>query len=199
MADIVVIVAAVFLGFMAIGVPLPALPVFIHDQLGCGGLLVGWVIATQSIATLVTRPLAARLSDDRSPRVAAIAGLGGCAAAATLYLFASLLSTKPAASLAVLFAGRSALGLGESLLITGALAWGIGLAGPGRAGKVMAWVGIAMYGALAVGAPLGGALLWSGGFLPVAVAAASFPLAGIAVSGMASPVAGAVQPPVSFL
>ena len=44
--------------------------------------------------------------------------------------------------------------MGESLVITAALAWGVSLAGRERSGVVMAWVGIAMYGALALGAPL---------------------------------------------
>ncbi len=57
-------------------------------------------------------------------------------------------------SLIVLISGRFLLGLSESLLITGALAWGIGLAGPKNAGKVMSWSGMAMYGSIAASSPL---------------------------------------------
>jgi MFS family permease len=193
------VAAAVFLGFMVIGVPLPVLSIFVHDQLGFTSLIVGWVIATQSIAALLTRPIAAGLSDSRGPRAAATAGLCACAAAAVFYVASSLIPAWPELAIVILFAGRASLGLGESLLITGALAWGIGLAGPARAGTVMAWVGIAMYGALAIGAPLGGELAHGGGFLAVAVAAVAFPLIGFAVSRLARPVAGAGQEPVPFL
>jgi MFS family permease len=198
-AHVSVVVAAVFLGFMTVGVPLPVLPVFIHDQLGFSSVMVGWVIAAQSIATLLSRPAAAALSDSKGPRAAATAGLCACAVAALLYMAASSLVARPALSLAALYLGRGALGLSESLLITGALAWGIGLAGPARTGKVMAWVGIAMYGALAAGAPVGWGLLPAGGFFAVAVAAMAFPFCGLLAARLAPPVAGAEQPPVAFV
>jgi len=86
----------------------------------------------------------------------------------------------PTASLTTLLVGRGLLGLGESLVITGALAWGIALVGRERTGVVMAWVGIAMYGALAAGAPLGLALDARFGFAGMSLAAAAAPLLALA-------------------
>ncbi len=72
--------------------------------------------------------------------------------------------------------GRILLGCGESLIVTGALSWGISLVGPQNAGKVMAWVGVAMYGAYAVGAPLGVVVNQDYGFNGIAVAVTLLPL-----------------------
>ena len=56
------------------------------------------------------------------------------------------------------------------------MSWGIGLVGPQNVGKVMAWVGIAMYGAYAVGAPLGVAVNQDYGFHGISVAVTLLPL-----------------------
>jgi predicted MFS family arabinose efflux permease len=100
--------------------------------------------------------------------------------------------------LAVLLAGRVLLGVGESLVITGVLSWGIALAGRQRSGMVMAWVGIAMYGALAVGSPLGSLLHARLGFVAVSCAAALAPpsaLAVVALAPVAPQLPGAVRLP----
>lgn len=190
----------VFFGFLAIGLPLTALPLHVHGALGLGAVMVGVVIGLQSVATLLTRRHAGVLSDTGGPKRAVLRGLAISALAGLCY---GLSTAVPAGvGLAVLLLGRVALGLGESLLITGALSWAIGVVGPQNSGKVMAWNGIAMYGALALGAPVGGALLsvklplaplshGLGGFALVAVAAALAPLVGLLVAVFVPPVAPA--------
>ncbi|BAN98297.1 hypothetical protein E05_35310 [Plautia stali symbiont] len=73
-------------------------------------------------------------------------------------------------------AKRAVLALGESLLATGALGWELGLVGPANAGKVMAWIGIAIYGAWALGAPLGVAIYHGWHFTGIAMAIIVVPL-----------------------
>jgi hypothetical protein len=71
-----------------------------------------------------------------------------------LYLIAALPKEfQPAASLAIVIAGRLAAGLGESQFVTGCVSWSIASVGPQRAGMSMSWTGIAMFAALAIGAP----------------------------------------------
>ncbi len=73
------------------------------------------------------------------------------------------------------------MGIGDSLFVTGISAWCVTAAGPGRAGRAMAWNGIAMYAALAAGAPVG-TTLYGLGFGAVAVAAVLLPAAGFALT-----------------
>ncbi len=178
---------AVFLGFLAVGIPLPALPLFVRDTLGFSPLLVGCVVSAQSAVTLLTRSRAGRACDHGGARRATILGLLACACSGSCCLLAACAWLAPAMALLLLFASRALLGVGESLLVTGALAWGVNVVGPGRTGQVMAWTGIAMYAALAAGAPLG-ALLWrTGGGVALGLAAGAFPLAGLACLALVSP------------
>lgn len=190
--------AMVFVEFLAMGLPLPVLPLRVHDALGFGTFLVGLAIGAQSWVTLLTRHAAGTRTDRRGPRGTAILGLSISALAGVTYAI-SWAVPNPAASLAVLLLGRGLLGLGESLVITSALAWGISLAGRERSGVVMAWVGIAMYGAFAVGAPLGSALDAHLGFVGLSIAAALAPLSGIGAAFLLRPVAptGGVRLPFS--
>lgn len=168
----------VFMEFLAMGLPLPILPVRVHETLGFGSFVVGLAIGAQSWATLLTRHAAGTRSDQRGPGNAVLLGLAISSLAGGAYAL-SCAVTSPAASLSILLVGRGLLGLGESLVITGALAWGVALAGRERSGVVMAWVGIAMYGALAAGAPLGSALNARFGFVGMSTAAALAPLSAV--------------------
>jgi len=68
---------------------------------------------------------------------------------------------------------------GESFIITGAQAWGLALSGAQNTGKVLAWMGTAMYAAFAVGAPAGTTLYGSFGFTAIALATTLVPLAAL--------------------
>jgi MFS family permease len=175
-------VAVVFFGMAAVGVPLPVLPVLVHDTLGYGAVMVGWVIGCQSLATVLTRGIAGPLCDRHGPRFVMLTGLPCAAFAGLLYLLAAVLPVPGILRLAVLLLGRLLLGCAESLFLTGTLTWGIGRMGPGATGKVMSWQGIAMYAALALGGPAGIAIERYLGFAAVAVVTILCPLIGLGVA-----------------
>jgi MFS family permease len=168
--------AALFLGFLCFGLPLPVIPIFVKHSLGFGDVAVGVSVGIQFLATVATRSVAGRQADSLGGRRTMLRGSLICASAGGFYALAAFLPLPSALKLAVLIVGRLAAGLGESQLVTGTLAWAIATAGPQRAGKAISWTGMAMYGALAAGAPAGMALFHSGGFLFVAGAAVLAPL-----------------------
>jgi len=155
---LLILCTIVFLGFFSLGVSFGVLPTFITETLHFDDFMVGIVIGIQSAATLVTRHFSGTICDTKGSKRSVISGLLFCAITGILYLFSNTTSHQPQLSVAILIGGRLSLGLGESLLITGALSWGIGLVGAKYSGKVMAWNGISMYGALAFGAPIGMAM-----------------------------------------
>ena len=169
--------AIVFACYCAVGLPLATLPLQVHDVLGYGTGTVGLVIGLAPAATLLTRQFAGRLADRRGPRPGVLLGLAAAAASGLCYLAAGRLAGGPA--LAALLAGRVLLGLGDSLCTTAVAAWAISRVGSQHAGRCMAWIGIAMYGALAAGAPVGVVLDGWAGFTAVGTAVAVAPLAAL--------------------
>jgi MFS family permease len=85
--------------------------------------------------------------------------------------------------------GRVVLGAAESFIVTGAFSWGLALAEPQNTGKIMAWVGTAMYAAFAVGAPDGTTLYASYGFAAIALATTLIPLSALLLVAPLHPVA----------
>ena len=171
----------VFIGFLPIGLQLPVLPLHLHDTLGMGTWVIGLVVGAQFAAALLSRAWAGNFADMRGGKRAVMAGLVTAAVSALVYLLSLAFVATPVLSVWLLLVGRVLLAVGESLVVTGALGWGIGLVGPQHAGKVMAWNGIAMYGAYALGAPFGVALNSGWGFMGIVVASMFIPLLALAV------------------
>lgn len=177
MAVLLPIMAVVLIAFLVIGLALPVLPLYVHQGLGLGTFVVGLVAGSQFAASLLSRVWAGHHADSRGAKRAAVTGLLAAAASGLLYLLSLLFMGAPATSVTILLLGRALLGGAESFVITGALSWGLGRVDPQSAGRVIAWIGMAMFAALALGAPIGTALYGIGGFAAIALATTLMPLA----------------------
>ncbi len=170
------IMGVVFVAFLVIGIAMPVLPLHVHDGLGLGTFVVGLVAGSQFAASLISRPWAGHYSDARGAKRAVIVGLLAATAAGLLYLASLGFSAAPLISIAILLLGRALLGAAESFIITAAVSWGLALVDARSTGKVIAWVGSAMFAAFAIGAPAGSALYAAYGFSAIALATAMAPL-----------------------
>lgn len=168
--------AAVFMGFLVIGVAMPVLPLHVHDGLGMGAFAVGLAAGSQFGCSLVSRVWAGRHSDAHGPKHAVMVGLSVSAMGGLLYLASLQITSRPLMSVALLIAGRGLLGAGESFIMTGAQAWGLVIAGAENTGRVLAWMGIALYISFALGAPAGMFLYDRFGFVSISVATTVLPL-----------------------
>ncbi|USI71527.1 arabinose transporter [Sphingomonas morindae] len=161
---------AVFLFFASVGMTLPVLPLHVHDRLGFGPFVIGLVAGCQFAAALVSRFWAGRLADRDGPKRAVTIGLIAAMAGSACYLASLAVLDRPVWSVAVLLVGRGLLGGAESLVITGGILWGLTLVAADRSAQVIAWVGMAMFAALAIGAPLGGLVYARFAFTGIALA-----------------------------
>lgn len=171
------LMSAVFVAYLVIGMAMPVLPLHVHQGLGLGTFIVGLVSGTQFAASLFSRVWAGQHADSKGAKHTVVTGLLVAAAAGLFYLFSLRFAATPEASVAILLLGRALLGGAESFIITGALSWGLALLGAQNTGKIMAWLGTALWAAFAAGAPAGTTLYAADGFAAIALATMAIPLA----------------------
>jgi MFS family permease len=198
LAALLPIIAVVFIAFLVIGLALPVLPLHVHQGLGLGTFVVGLVAGSQFAASLVSRLFAGHHADSRGPKRAVVTGLLVATAAGLLYLLSLRFVHEPRTSVTILLLGRALLGVAESFIITGALSWGLALMGPQNTGKVMAWIGTALYAAFAVGAPVGTILYAGHGFAAIALATTLIPLVTLPLVASFRPVTPPPQARAAF-
>ncbi|HVZ82602.1 MAG TPA: MFS transporter [Terracidiphilus sp.] len=164
-------VSFTFICYLAIGLPLATLPAYVHLRMGFSAALAGLVISIQYIATFLSRPWAGRISDTAGAKVSVQWGMAMCTASGVLLTAAPVLHLHraPWLSMTCMLASRLALGVGESLGSTGATLWGISGAGQRHTARVISFNGVATYGALALGAPLGVVMAQHWGLVTIGV------------------------------
>jgi MFS family permease len=145
------IIAALFCGYLCVGLPLPVSPLFVHHKLGFSNLTVGLVIGIQFLATVLTRGNAGRLIDHHGGKCSVLEGALVCAFGGMLYFISATQDLSPWSSVAIAVVGRLPVVFAESQFVTGCVSWLIASVRPQRAGTSMSWNGIAMFAAIASG------------------------------------------------
>lgn len=177
--QVLALTGILFLSYLSVAMSLPAVPVHVVTGLRLGNVQGGLAVGIAFLSTILSRGPAGMRVDRIGGKISMRQGLLIYAAAGLVCLLSGLPSLSSQAGYAVLIAGRLLLGLGESLAMIGMINWAIGLMGPARTGKVMALVGMGMYGAFAASGPLGLLLLDRVGFSGLMAVCAVLPLVGL--------------------
>ncbi len=76
----------------------------------------------------------------------------------------------PTLSLGILIVGRLLLGVAQGLIGVGTISWCMGQVGAEHTARSISWNGIASYGAIAIGAPLGVVMVAEYGYTSLGIA-----------------------------
>ena len=172
---------AIFLFYLSVALPLPVVSVFAVKKLDFANWLGGLAVGISFLSTILSRKYAGYYADVVSGKKCTIIGLLLYMAAAAVCAAASLRGLSTGAAYAVLIAGRLVLGFGESMALVGLLSWHFSLIGHQHSGKILAVVGMAMYGAFAAGGPLGLLIYRNSGFAALMAVSFLFPVIGYAM------------------
>jgi MFS family permease len=168
------IFAVTLLGLLAVGATLPVLPRYVTGPLGAGDLEVGIVTGAFAVTGLACRPLAGHLADRRGRRRIVVLG-------AFATVVSGVLLFVPA-GLPGLIVSRLFLGAGEGAIYTAGSAWIVDMTPPGRRARIIGLYGLAIWGGLALGPPIGELILHAASFDAVWAFATAVPLLGAAIA-----------------
>lgn len=156
------------LGLLSVGATLPVLPRYVTVELGGNELEVGIVTGAFAVTGLACRPLAGRLADLRGRKLVVVVG--------SLSTVVSGLLLFVPAGIEGLIVSRLFLGAGEGAVYTAGSAWVVDMTPPERRGRIIGLYGLAIWGGLALGPPIGELILQSSSYEAVWAFAAAAPL-----------------------
>lgn len=157
-----------FIGYFSIGLPLAVLPIYIHKTLGYSELITGVVISLQYITTLLMRGYSGKIVDTKGPKQIVKLSMSGFAISGLLLLISFYFQAIPALSLLLLIITRLLTGCAEGMIGASPINWAMLTLGDKHTATAISYNGIASYGALAVGAPLGVACVQYGSIYSIA-------------------------------
>jgi MFS family permease len=173
-----VVTLAALCYFMGLGLLLAVIPLYIHDDLGGGGLAIGIASAAMGVSAMIFRPFIGPLGDQRGRRFLLQAGAAIASLSMVLLIWAD---TVP-----LLVACRVLTGVGEAAAFVGAAASVQDFAPPHRRGEAASYFSVAVYGSLAAGPLLGEWIYENWSFDAAALAAAGMCALAV-VFGVAAP------------
>jgi MFS family permease len=162
------------LGLVSIGATLPVLPRYVKGPIGAGDVAVGIVLGSFAITGLACRPLVGHLADRRGRKLVVIVGAITTTVAGLLYFVP--------AGVGGLVVARLFLGAGEGMVYTAGSAWVVDLSPADRRGRIIGLYGLAIWGGLSLGPPIGELILHATSFEGVWAFAAAAPLLGALIA-----------------
>jgi MFS family permease len=168
------IFAVTGLGLVTIGASLPVLPKYVTGPIGGGDVAVGVVTGAFAATGLLFRPVGGAIADARGRRSVVVVG-------ALLTSLSGLLLFVPA-GIPGLIVSRLFLGAGEGMVYTAGAAWIVDMAPAARRGRMIGLYGLAIWGGLSVGPPIGELILRAASFEAVWAFMAVAPLLGALIA-----------------
>ena len=144
-----------FFGYTIIGLPLAILPVFINKTLGYNTFISGLVISLQYLTTCLMRGYSGNLSDRKGPKSSVLIGMATFFISGVLLIVVFECKSAPLLSLLILVVTRLVTGCGEGMIGASPINWAMLAVGDQHTGTAISFNGVASYGGLALGAPLG--------------------------------------------
>jgi MFS family permease len=145
------VVAAGLAYFMALGMLIPVVPLYVKHRLGGSSLEVGVASGSLFAGAVVLRPYAGRVGDRFGRRLLIIGGATTVAVSTACYGLV--------ASIPFLVVARIGTGVGEAAFFVGAATMITDLAPVERRGEAVSYWSVAVYGGLAFGPALGETVL----------------------------------------
>jgi len=142
-----VLLLSVFMAMVGLGIISPILPNYASD-LGATGIYIGLIYSSFSLSRAILQTPVGRLADTYSKKKIIVAGLVLYAAVSVIYTYV----TSPETLILV----RILHGIGSSMMMPVAMAYGINLTPKGEEGKYMGYMNTALFSGFGAGPFIGG-------------------------------------------